>query len=73
MGDVRDKSMTTRVDTEFATWLTDTARQEHRTRSNLLWTLLAEARAARNTQASHNGHAPRIAGQIEIPLPGQHA
>ncbi len=69
MPHVRDHSVSTRVDQEFADWLTATAHAERRSRSNLLWSLLEEARAARNTAASRNGHAPHIAGQTEIPIP----
>ncbi len=70
MPHVRDYSVSTRVDAEFADWLTNTAHDERRSRSNLLWSLLEEARAARTAQtAGRNGHAPRIAGQTEIPLP----
>lgn len=68
----RHHHMTTSVDTDLHTWITTTAQTEHRTRSNLLWTLLTEARDARETAArtQHNGHPTHIAGQTAIPVPG---
>ncbi len=72
MPDVRTHSVSTRVDDEFAEWLTNTAHDERRSRSNLLWSLLEEARTARTAQtAGRNGQAPHLTGQTEIPLPGQ--
>ena len=37
---VRDRSVSTRVDAEFAGWLDATAHADRRSRSNLLWALL---------------------------------
>lgn len=62
--------MTTNVGADLANWINTTAQAEHRTRANLLWILLEEARQGRTTQAAQNGHPTHIAGQTTIPVPG---
>lgn len=68
----RPNPMSTNVDDDLATWIRTTAAAENRTTSNMLWTLLEEARRGRTAQAAHqpNGQPAPIAGQTAIPVPG---
>jgi hypothetical protein len=73
MTNSRDHAVMTRVDDDLHNWLTTTAATERRTRANLIWVLLDEARTARTTRetgTSRNGTPQPMAGQTAIPVPG---